>query len=71
MNDNKPKNSPAKIAANNRYSAKHYKQLKANIKPDDYAIIDTYVKQHCTSKAKFIVAACKYCIDNQIDLSKE
>ena len=32
MKDNK--NSPAKIAANNRYTKSHYKQLKINIKPE-------------------------------------
>lgn len=44
------------------------KQLKADIKPDDYNIIDAYCKGKGVSKAQFIVAACKYCIDNNIDL---
>ena len=44
------------------------KQLKADIKPDDYNIIDAYCKGKGVSKAQFIVAACKYCIDNDIDL---
>lgn len=47
------------------------KQLKADIKPDDYNIIDTYCKGKGVSKAQFIVAACKYCIDNNIDLDNK
>lgn len=64
MTDNKPKNSPAKIAANNRYNAKHYRQIKANIKPDDYTLIDEYCKLTNISKASFIVAACKAWIES-------
>lgn len=52
------------------YNKVHYKQLKANIKPDDYNIIDAHCKDKKISKAQFIVAACKYCIDNNIDPSK-
>ena len=59
------KNSAAKIAANNRYTAKTYKQLKCDIKPEDYYLIDAYVKELGTSKAKFIVGACKYFIENK------
>ena len=40
------------------------KQLKADIKSDDYTIIDDYCKSHDISKAKFIVEACKFYIDN-------
>lgn len=40
------------------------KQLKADIKFDDYIIIDDYCKNHDISKAKFIVEACKYYIEN-------
>ena len=47
------------------------KQLKADIKPDDYNIIDAYCKGNGVSKAQFIVAACKYCIDNNIDLDNK
>ena len=40
------------------------KQLKADIKSDDYDLIDGYCKKNDISKAKFIVEACKHYIDN-------
>ena len=46
------------------YSKSHYKRILAEIKPDDYNIIDTYCKGNGISKAQFIVEACKYYIDN-------
>lgn len=46
------------------YNKERYRQLKAEIKPDDYNIIDTYCKGNGISKAQFIVEACKYYIDN-------
>lgn len=45
---------------------KTFKQLKVDIKPDDYLIIDDYCKKSNISKAKFIVKCCKYCIDHDI-----
>lgn len=48
---------------------KTFKQLKADIKPEDYALIDNYCKDTNISKAKFIVKCCKYCIDNNIDFN--
>lgn len=56
--------SKAHIKASNKYNKANYKQLKANVKPDDYIIIDDYCKNHDISKAKFIVEACKYYIEN-------
>lgn len=44
------------------------KQINATLNIDDYNMID----QHCAavgmSKAAFIVAAARYCIENSIDL---
>ena len=44
------------------------KQINATLNIDDYNMID----QHCAavgmSKAAFIVAAARYCIDHDIDL---
>lgn len=44
------------------------KQINATLNIDDYNMID----QHCVtigmSKAAFIVAAARYCIDHDIDL---
>lgn len=40
------------------------KQLKADIRSDDYDLIDGYCKKNDISKAKFLVEACKYYIEN-------
>lgn len=56
--------SKAHIKASNKYNKENYKQLKANVKPEDYDLIDGYCKAHDISKAKFIVEACKHYIDN-------
>ena len=63
--------SKAHIKASNKYNKENYKQLKANVKPDDYNTIDAYCKGKGVSKTQFIVAACKYCIDNDIDLENK
>ena len=55
------------IETNKEYNKKNYKDLSAKIKPDDYTIIDDYCKSHDISKAKFIVEACKYYIENHND----
>ncbi len=47
-----------------KYNKEHYKQLKIEIKPEDYDFIDVYCKKNDISKAKFIVEACKHYIDN-------
>lgn len=46
---------------------KTFKQLKVDIKPEDFTIIDNYCKDIGISKAKFIVKCCKYCIDHDIN----
>ncbi|BFK56791.1 hypothetical protein I2400191J7_18010 [Ruminococcus bicirculans (ex Wegman et al. 2014)] len=46
---------------------KTFKQLKVDIKPEDFIIIDNYCKDIEISKAKFIVKCCKYCIDHDIN----
>ncbi|MDE6600270.1 MAG: hypothetical protein K2K34_09360 [Oscillospiraceae bacterium] len=46
------------------YAKSHYKRILAEIKPDDYSLIDDYCKKNNISKAKFIVDACKYYIDS-------
>ena len=47
---------------------KTFKQLKVDIKPDDYLMIDNYCQKSNISKAKFIVKCCKYVINNKIDI---
>lgn len=52
----------------NKYNAKNYKKIQANIKPIDYELIDNYCKTNGISKAQLIVSCCKYCINNDIDI---
>ncbi len=55
--------SKAHIRASNKYNQLNYKQLKAQIKPEDYDLIDTYCKENNISKAQLIVKAIKYYIE--------
>lgn len=59
----------AHIKASRKYNDKNYKQLTAMIKPEDYIFIDNYCKTNDISKAKLIVNCCKYCINNDIDIT--
>lgn len=49
------------------YAKSHYKRILAEVKPEDYDLIDNYCKEKKISKAKFIVEACKFYIDNHKD----
>lgn len=49
---------------NTAYQREHYRKLSTVISPDDFDIIDSYCKSNEISKAKFIVEACKYYIEN-------
>ena len=51
--------SKAHIRASAKYNKDNYKKLQANIKPDDYNLIDNYCKNIGMSKAQLIVTACK------------
>lgn len=61
--------SKAHIKASNKYNKENYKKIQANVKPEDYDLIDGYCKSKKISKAKFIVEACKFYIDNHEDNS--
>ncbi len=63
--------SKAHIKASNKYNKANYKQLKANVKPDDYEAIDNYCKNNGISKAALIINSIKYCIENNIDLKNK
>ncbi len=63
--------SKAHIKASNKYNKANYKQLKVNIKPDDYKLIDDFCKENDISKAAMIINSVKYCIDNNIDLKNK
>ena len=56
------------IKRQNEYNKKNYANISIRIKPNDNTIIDEYCKKTGISKAKFIVRACKYCIENKIEL---
>ena len=56
--------SKAHIKASAKYNKDNYKKIQANIKPDDYDIIDNYCKNSDMSKAQLIVVACKEYIKN-------
>lgn len=51
--------SKAHIKASNKYNKDNYKKIQANIKPDEYAMIDNYCNNSGMSKAQLIVEACK------------
>ena len=59
----------AHIKASRKYNEKNYKKIQANIKPVDYELIDSYCKTNGISKAQLIVNCCKYCIENDIDIT--
>ena len=61
-------NNDNKNAYNIGYNKTNYKQLKAFIKPNDYNLINEYCKANNVSKANLIVKACKYVINNGINL---
>lgn len=63
--------SKAHIKASNKYNKENYKKIQANIKPDDYRIIEKHCESTGLSKASLIVRAIKYCIENNIDLKGE
>lgn len=45
------------------------KQINATLNISDYDYIDNYCKNNNISKARLIVSACRYCIENNIDLN--
>ena len=71
MESKQRKSSAARIKANRKYMEKTYKKLQVMIKPEEYNLIDTHCKNNGVSKASFIFNACKYIIDNNIDLPQE
>ena len=62
----KPKNSRAKIIANNRYTAKHYKNINIKIKPDGADFIRDTAKKNNLSIAQLILLSVKEFNDNQL-----
>lgn len=62
------KNSKAQIKAVSKYNAKTYKTFTINAKIPDYELIQAYCDGREVSKAKFLLAAAKYCIEHDIDV---
>ena len=56
-NNNKNRNSAAKIKANNKYSLSHYKNISVKIKPQDADFIRETAKQNKISLAQLIIDA--------------
>ena len=69
--DNIKKNSDAKIKANNKYKNSHYKRLAIDVKPDVAEKIKDHAEENNQSVASFIVQACNYVIDNNINLNDD
>lgn len=63
---NKKKNSDAKIAANDRYNKKHYKNISIRIKPDQADFIRDTAKKNNLSIAQLIINAVEL-FDNKTD----
>lgn len=63
---NKKKNSDAKIAANDRYNKKHYKNISIRIKPDQADFIRDTAKKKNLSIAQLIINAVEL-FDNKTD----
>ena len=47
-----------------KYNKEYYKQLKLNLKPEDFDLITDFCERNNIVKSKFILAACKYFINN-------
>ena len=58
----------AHIKASNKYNKENYKKIQANIKPDDYKMIEEHCAATGISKAQLIVKAIRYCVEHDIDL---
>lgn len=69
VND-KPKNSPARIRANKKYSDNHYKTVTYKAKISDYEQIKAIADAKGISVSQLCKLSVKYCIDNNIDISK-
>lgn len=57
-----------KINYNNAYNKKNYVQVKINVRPEFKTELQVHCQEHKMSVAGFIQKACKYCIDNDIEL---
>ena len=63
--------SKAHAKASAKYNAKTYKTFTVNAKFAEYDKISEYCEKTGISKAKLLLKAANYCIDNNIDLKTE
>lgn len=68
-NESKPKNSPAKIRAINKYSKMHYKSIACRIRIDEFVQINEYASKNNLTISKMIYKCIQYCMDNDIQLN--
>lgn len=68
MENKQRKTSDAQIKASDKYNKKTYKNIAIRVKPETAEKIKGYADLKKHSVASFIVKACDYIIDNDIDL---
>lgn len=52
-----------------QYLKNHYKRINILCKPGDRKLIDDYCTDNgINSKSAYIIACCRYCIDNNINV---
>lgn len=68
--NNKTKTTPAQLKAINKYSQKHYKTVGCRVKISEYEQIKADAEANNLTSSKMLLLCYKYCIDNNIDISK-
>lgn len=63
------KNSPARIAANARYNAKAYDDMKIHVKKGERDRLKSYADSQGMSLNNFVCSCLSYCIAQGIDVS--
>ena len=63
------KNSPARIAANARYNAKAYDDMKIHVKKGERDRLKAYADSQGMSLNNFVCSCLSYCISQGIDVS--
>lgn len=64
-----PKNSEAKIRANNKWNAKAYDDMKLRVKKGERDRLKAYADSQGMSLNNFVCSCLSYCIEQGIDVS--
>lgn len=64
-----PKNSEARIRANNKYNAKTYDDMKIHVKKGERDRLKAYADSQGMSLNNFVCSCLSYCINHSIDVS--